>query len=103
MEGDLTWGGEHTVQYTDDVLQNCTPETYIILLNNVTTINSIKKVKKSKKIKEDSEAGIFSSFFLLNLFTLLTQPPADSCESVFCIYESVSTVSLFCSLDSTCK
>ena len=20
MEGDLTWGGEHTVQYTDDVL-----------------------------------------------------------------------------------
>ena len=62
MEGDLTWGGEHTVQYTDDVLQNCTHETYIILLNNVTTINSIKKVKKSKKIKDDSEAGIFSSF-----------------------------------------
>ena len=24
MEGDLTWGGEHTIQYTDDVLQNCT-------------------------------------------------------------------------------
>ena len=32
MEGDLTWDGEHTVQYTDNVLQNCTPETYIILL-----------------------------------------------------------------------
>ena len=42
MEGDLTWGGEHTIQYTDDVLQNCTPETCIILLTNVTTINSIK-------------------------------------------------------------
>ena len=21
-----TWGGEHKIQYTDDVLQNCTPE-----------------------------------------------------------------------------
>ena len=36
MEGDLTLCGEHTVQYTDDVLQNCAPETYIILLTNVT-------------------------------------------------------------------
>ena len=35
MEGDLTWGGKHTIQYTDDVLQNCTPETYIILLIDV--------------------------------------------------------------------
>ena len=31
MEGDLTWGGEHTMQSVHDVLQNCTPETYIIL------------------------------------------------------------------------
>ena len=28
MEGDLTWGGEHTIQYMDDILQNCKPETY---------------------------------------------------------------------------
>ena len=42
MEGD--WGGKHTIQYTDDVLQNCTPETYIIFLTNVTSINSIKKI-----------------------------------------------------------
>ena len=41
MEGDLTWGGEHTIQFIDDVLQNCTPETYIIFLTNVTPINSI--------------------------------------------------------------
>ena len=41
-EGDLTWGGEHTIQYTDGVLQNCTLETYIILLTNVIPINSIK-------------------------------------------------------------
>ena len=42
MEGDLTWDGEHTVQYTDDV-QNCTPETYKILLTNVTPLSSVKK------------------------------------------------------------
>ena len=39
---EMTWGGEHTVQYTDDVLQNYTPETYIILLTSATPINSIK-------------------------------------------------------------
>ena len=49
MEGDLAWGGEHTIQCTDDVLQNCTPETYIILLSNVTPINSIKKKKESRE------------------------------------------------------
>ena len=27
MGGDWTWGGEHTTQYTDDVLQNWTLET----------------------------------------------------------------------------
>ena len=41
MEGDVTWDGEHTIQYTDNVLQNYTLETYIILLTNVTTVNSI--------------------------------------------------------------
>ena len=35
-EGDLTLGGEHTIQYTDDTLQNCSLETYIIILTNVT-------------------------------------------------------------------
>ena len=46
MEGDLTWGSEHTIHYTDDVLQNRTPETYIISLTDVTPINSIKKKEK---------------------------------------------------------
>ena len=27
----LDLGGEHTIQYTDEVLQDCTPKTYIIL------------------------------------------------------------------------
>ena len=39
MEGDLTRDGEHTMQYKGDVLWNCAPETYIILLTNVTLIN----------------------------------------------------------------
>ena len=51
MEGDLTLGGEHTIQYTDDGLQNHTPETYIILLTNVTPINSIQIKKIKYKIK----------------------------------------------------
>ena len=51
MEGDLTWGGEHTMQYTDDILQNCTPETYIILLTNVTPMNSVKKNKNKLGMK----------------------------------------------------
>ena len=25
------WGGEHTVQYTHDILQNFTPETYNLI------------------------------------------------------------------------
>ena len=49
MEEDLTWDGEHTIQYTDDVLQNCTPETYIILLTNVTPINSIRKKRQQMR------------------------------------------------------
>ena len=35
-EGDLTLGGGHTVQYTEDASQNGTSETYIIVLTNVT-------------------------------------------------------------------
>lgn len=31
----LTLGGEHTLQYTDDVLLTCKLEMYIILLSNV--------------------------------------------------------------------
>ena len=45
-EGDLTWGGEHTIQYTDIVLQNCVPETYILLLANVTPVKFNLKINK---------------------------------------------------------
>ena len=42
MKGDQTLGGEHTIQYTDDVLQNCALETYKILLTSVNPINLIQ-------------------------------------------------------------
>ena len=51
MKGDLTWGGEYTIQYTDDILQIHTPETYVILLMNVTPIKLIKKKVKEREIK----------------------------------------------------
>ena len=43
MDRDLTGGGEHTLQCTDDVMQNCAPETYRILLTSNLPINSIKR------------------------------------------------------------
>ena len=39
MEEDFTLDGKHTIQYTADVLQNYTPETYVILLANVNPIH----------------------------------------------------------------
>ena len=48
VEGELTWGIEHTIQYTDGVLEDWTPKTYLILLANVTLINSIKNKKKKR-------------------------------------------------------
>ena len=41
-DGDLTGGGKHTIQCTDDVFV----ETCIILLTNVMPVNSIKRKKK---------------------------------------------------------
>lgn len=41
-DGDLTLGGEYTMQYVGDVLQNYTLAAYVILLTNVTSINLIK-------------------------------------------------------------
>ena len=59
MEADLTWGSEHTMQHTYDVLQNCTPKTYITLLTNVTPINSIQRKKeiRARKRKSQGEGG----------------------------------------------
>lgn len=45
---ELTLGGEHTMQYVDDVLQNCTLDTYVILLANVSPINLTKTKKETE-------------------------------------------------------
>lgn len=45
-EEDLTLGGGHTVQYTDNVSQNCTLKTYIILLSNITSKFNFKMSKR---------------------------------------------------------
>ena len=45
IEGDLTSGGEHTIQCTDDVSWNCAPEVCIVLLTSVIQIKPIKRKK----------------------------------------------------------
>lgn len=42
IEEDLTWGGKYIIQHTDDVLQNYIPETYRVLLTDITLIHLIK-------------------------------------------------------------
>lgn len=62
MDGDLSWGGEPTIECTDDVL-NCAPETGTILLISITPINSRKKGKKKRKeTKSHSRKGNIYSF-----------------------------------------
>lgn len=41
MERNLTFGGEHTMQYPDDLLLNCTLESCVVLLTNITPVNLI--------------------------------------------------------------
>ena len=45
MNTDLTWSGEHTREYTDDALQNCTLEIYVTLLTKPNKFNIFLKNK----------------------------------------------------------
>ena len=45
-KGDYTMGGEHTIQDTGDVLQNCKLETYLINQGNPIDSITFKKVNK---------------------------------------------------------
>lgn len=47
MEEDQTLNDDYTIQYADDVSQNSTLKTYIILLANVAPINIILKRMKN--------------------------------------------------------
>ena len=49
MDGDLTWGGEHTTQGTGDVLWNCAPGPCTIQSASVTPINSVKRMRAKKE------------------------------------------------------
>ena len=49
-EGGQTLGGEHTMQYTDDVLQNCILGTFTMLLTNIIPITLILKIGLAKNI-----------------------------------------------------
>ena len=68
IEGDWTLDGEHTIQYTDDVLQNYTLETYEILLTNVTPINSIKIQAKNFLINGNCTTWMLSQ--LSDVYTI---------------------------------
>lgn len=62
MEGDLTLGGEYIIQYTADVLQNSTLETYIILSSSVTPINLIQLKKSCDSITWEWKAIVILKF-----------------------------------------
>ena len=46
------------MKYTDDILQNCTLETYILLLINATQVNLIKFLKIKIKENLGSKEGV---------------------------------------------
>ena len=83
MKGDLTWSGEHTVQYTDDILQNCTPDTHIILLTNVTPINTIKNIFSKSTPQQIQKSN--PTFCLL---IILSNSPINFFELEKCITPS---------------
>ena len=62
MEGDLTWGGEYTIQCIHDMLYNCAPESYIILLTSVS-----QKKKKKNQCKGKKRKNILTAQEMCNL------------------------------------
>ena len=63
-------GSEHTVQCTDDVLQNCTPETYRMLLTNNIPLYLVEK-----------------EVFVLGTGWVWIVPFKDSCPPGICNYD----------------
>ena len=66
---DLTWGTEHTVQCTDDVLQGCAPETCTILVTAITPMKKEEKPPNNVHINftNNLRPTILASFFFLSL------------------------------------
>ena len=67
----MTWSGEHTLQYTDDVLQNCTTENYIILLTNSIPTNTNKQTNRldGKKNGWQSNCSLKMNRFASKLYS----------------------------------
>ena len=82
MEGDLTWGGEHRVKYTDDILQKYTPATYMTLLTNVIQINfiKIKKIILKKKIMTSSLSSRLLPTFLPHGYLHIESSTPSKCS-----------------------
>ena len=55
MEGELTWGGELTLQHTDNVLWKCTPDIYICNFISQCDLN-----KCNKKFLKNELLGVSS-------------------------------------------
>lgn len=65
MVGDLTLSGEHTMKYMYDILLNCTHETYIILLNDVTP-NKFNFKNNKNKLFQNSHGGRVGTIELIS-------------------------------------
>ena len=60
--------GEHTTQYTGDISYNCTSEIYMILLTNVTPINSIR-IQKLYRFQ------VHNSINTSSIYNIVCSPP----------------------------
>lgn len=49
----------HTIQCIDDVLQNCAPESYIIVLTSVIPIIPIKRKVKKKRLEKKKKEHLY--------------------------------------------
>ena len=67
--GDQSLGGWHTVLHTAGVSQNCAPETYTVLLIDVSPINLILKIKKKPHCIKSSNSNNISSILHLKKST----------------------------------
>lgn len=69
VEGALISGSEHAMQYPDDVLKNCTLETYRLFINQYHP-NKFNKIKKERKMDGNELKNLVKFSILLFPFDL---------------------------------
>ena len=67
VQRDLFGGGEWTIPYAEDVLYSYTLETCMVLLTNVTLINSIKN-KSGLELKNKTKYNRGPVYIFLSVF-----------------------------------